>query len=76
MESDYFNFKKYYSVIMLAARNSDLLFTYVIIGALKNRFRLWHKRIEFKLSNTTNIIKTAAILHNLCVMNNDDEEID
>jgi hypothetical protein len=32
--------------------------------------------MEFKLSNTTNIIKTAAILHNLCVVNNDHEEID
>jgi hypothetical protein len=161
-ETDYFNFKKYHSVIMLATVNSDLLFTYVNIGApgrcndasifnrcilseviedpiyanhfimvnntkiqshliadsafalnrtvlkpfadradlpkchstfnyrlsrarcsverafgaLKNRFRLLHKKIEFKLCNTTNIIKTAAILHNLCVMNNDNEEID
>jgi hypothetical protein len=161
-ETDYYNYKKYHSVIMLATVDSDLLFTYVNIGApgrcndasifnrcilseiiedpiyanqfmmvnntkiqshliadsafalsrtvlkpfadragmpnshstfnyrlsrarcsverafgaLKNRFRLLHRKIEFKLKNTTNIIKTAAILHNLCVMNNDNEEID
>ena len=32
-ETDYFNYKKYHSVIMLAVVNSSLLFTYVNIGA-------------------------------------------
>ena len=45
-------------------------------GALKNRFRLLHRKLEFKLNNTINIIKTAAVLHNICVLNNDQEEID
>ncbi|CAF4210665.1 unnamed protein product [Rotaria sp. Silwood2] len=32
-ECDYFNYKKYHSIIMLATVNSNLLFTYVNIGA-------------------------------------------
>ena len=156
-ETDYYNYKKFYSVILLAMVNSDLAFTYVNIGApgrcndssvysrstlpdviknsvyedyytmingvkvrshmvadsafaldktvikpfpehpdmsrqervfnyrlsigrssierafgmLKNRFRLLHKRMEFDLNNSINIIKAAAILHNLCVLSGD-----
>ncbi|CAF2774815.1 unnamed protein product [Rotaria sp. Silwood2] len=32
-EPDYYNYKKYHSVIMLATVNSDLLFTYINVGA-------------------------------------------
>ncbi|CAF1487329.1 unnamed protein product [Rotaria sordida] len=32
-ECDYFNYKKYHSIIMLATVNSNLLFTYINIGA-------------------------------------------
>ena len=33
-ETDYFNYKKYHSVVMLATVNSDLLFTYINVEAL------------------------------------------
>jgi hypothetical protein len=161
-EIDYYNYKKHHSITMLAAVNSDLLFTYVNVGgpgrcndssifsrstlsqiiedpiyenhfmmmnntriqchliadsafslnktlikpfaerpnmprqhskfnyrlsrarcsverafgALKNRFRLLHKKIEFKLNNITNMIKAATILHNLCIMYGDKDEVD
>ncbi len=45
-------------------------------GALKNRFRSLHKKMEYNLSNTTNMIKAATILHNLCIINGDKDEID
>ncbi|CAF1619195.1 unnamed protein product [Adineta ricciae] len=45
-------------------------------GALKNRFRLLHRKLEFDLKNTINIIKTAAILRDICCLNNDQQDID
>nr|ACD54739.1 PIF/Harbinger-like protein [Adineta vaga] len=161
-ETDYYNYKKHHSIIMRAIVNSDLLFTYVNIGAsgrcndssiynrsslsqviedpiydnhymminqikvrchfiadsafslsktlmkpfperpnmqkeystfnyrlsrarcsvertfgaLKNRFRLLHKKIEYNLSNITNMVKAATILHNLCILNGDNDEIE
>jgi hypothetical protein len=45
-------------------------------GSLKNRFRLLHKKMEFKLDNLTTIIKAATILHNLCIIEGDNIEID
>lgn len=162
LETDYFNYKKYHSVVMLATVNADLLFTYVNIGApgrcndasiynrcvlseviedpiysryfmilnnqklqshliadsafalsrtllkpfpdrvdmpktqstfnyrlsrarcsverafgaLKNRFRLLHRKLEFNLNNTIKIIKASAILHNICVLSSDQQEIE
>ncbi|CAF1118756.1 unnamed protein product [Rotaria sordida] len=134
-EVDYYNYKIYHSIIMLATVNADLLFTYVNRGApgkcnessiynrstlsqviedptYENHFmimdntkirchfiadsafsltktlikpfperpnmpkKLLHKKMEFNLCNTTNIVKVATILHNLCVMNGDKDEID
>ncbi|CAF3307254.1 unnamed protein product [Rotaria sp. Silwood2] len=161
-ESDYYNYKKYHSILMLAVVNSNLKFTYVNIGApgrcndasvynrsslaqvikndiyannymvinstriqshmiadsafslsrtllkpfsqkpnmprshtlfnyrlsrcrstierafgaLKNRFRLLHKKMEFELNNTIKIIQATTILHNLCVDENDILDVD
>ncbi|CAF2119842.1 unnamed protein product [Rotaria magnacalcarata] len=161
LETDYFNYKKYHSVIMLAVVNADLGFTYINVGApgrcndasvysqsnlsdviknsiyedhymtvnntkiqshliadsafaldqtllkpfpdridmprqhrmfnyrlsrcrstverafgmMKNRFRILHKKMEFNLDNTINIIKTAVIMHNICILHGDVEDI-
>ncbi|CAF0959072.1 unnamed protein product [Adineta ricciae] len=161
-ETDYFNYKKYHSVIMLAVVNSSLLFTYVNVGApgrcndssvfsrstlsdviqmpiyanhyininnvkiqshliadsafplkpsvlkpygekpnmlrserlfnyrlsrcrcsverafgsMKNRFRCLHKKLEYDINYVCTLIKATAVLHNLCVFNNDLIEID
>ncbi|CAF4749204.1 unnamed protein product [Rotaria socialis] len=161
LEADYFNYKKYHSVIMLAVVNADLGFTYINVGApgrcndasvysrsnlsdviknsiyedhymtvnntkiqshliadsafaldqtllepfpdridmprqhrmfnyrlsrcrstverafgmMKNRFRILHKKMEFNLDNTINIIKTAVIMHNICILHGDVEDI-
>ena len=38
---------------------------------MKNRFRIVHKGMEFNLDDAINIIKTAAILHNICILSGD-----
>ncbi|CAF1537989.1 unnamed protein product [Rotaria magnacalcarata] len=161
-EIDYFNYKKHHSAILLATVNSDLLFTYVNVGApsrcndslvynnstlasliqhpmyqnhflivnnvnvqshliadsafclnstllkpyvdkpnmpkcqslfnyrlsrarclverafgsLKNCFKLLHRKIEYSLDNTINIIKAATVLHNICITRGDKVDID
>ena len=45
-------------------------------GLMKNRFRILHKRMEFDLNNTINIIKTSAILHTICVLSGDFNDIE
>ena len=161
-ESDYFNYKKFFSIIMLAVVNAELKFTYVNVGApgrsndssvytrstlsevihspiyenhfiyvnnlkvrchlvadsafpldhtlmkpyairpnmdraqatfnyrlsrcrctverafglMKNRFRSLHKKMEFRIENVINIIKSVALLHNICISNGDLNEID
>ena len=40
-------------------------------GLLKNRFRCLHKKLEFNLDNSINIIKATAILRNLCILYGD-----
>ncbi len=45
-------------------------------GALKNRFRLLHKKIEFDIKNITNLVKAAVILHNICILSGDKDEIE
>ncbi|CAF3550803.1 unnamed protein product [Rotaria socialis] len=162
LELDYYNYKKFHSIIMLATVDSNLLFTYVNVGApgrcndtyvyskcqlydvvqgdiyskyymkvnntsvqthliadsafpldrtlmkpyaiqpdmpkenatfnyrlsrcrstverafgiLKNRFRCLKKKMEFHMDNTTNIIKTLVVLHNLCIFTGDNPEVD
>ena len=38
---------------------------------LKNRLRCLKEKMEFNMENTINIIKTFAILHNLCIITGD-----
>jgi hypothetical protein len=162
METDYYNYKKYHSIIMLAVVNASLQFTYVNVGApgrcndssvytrstlfdvvqhdiyakqylnmggrnvqahliadsafpisqtlmkpypektnmprqqslfnyrlsrtrcaverafggLKNRFRCLHKKLEYDINNSINIIKATTIIHNLCVINHDGIEVE
>ncbi|CAF2068136.1 unnamed protein product [Rotaria magnacalcarata] len=162
LELDYYNYKKFHSIIMLATVDSNLLFTYVNVGApgrcndayvyskcqlydvvqgdiyskyymkvnntsvqthliadsafpldrtlmkpyaiqpdmpkenatfnyrlsrcrstverafgiLKNRFRCLKKKMEFHMDNTTNIIKTLVVLHNLCIITGDNPGVD
>ena len=45
-------------------------------GALKNRFRSLHKKMEYNLDNTITMIKATTILHNLCILEGDEIEID
>lgn len=45
-------------------------------GHLKNRFRMIHKKIEYDIENAKDIIKTACILHNVCVDAADSIETD
>ncbi len=161
-EPDYYNYKKYHSVIMLATVNCKLMFTYVNVGApgrcndssvysrstlydviqnpiykndsitmnnvkihshliadsasalnstlmkpfaerpnmsrkeatfnyrlrrarssverafgiMKNRFRCVHRKMEYDLNNSINIIKAITILHNLCIIVGDNSEIE
>ena len=35
-----------------------------------------HKKMEFCLDNVTNVLKAATILHNICIANGDENEID
>ncbi|CAF3219914.1 unnamed protein product [Rotaria sp. Silwood2] len=45
-------------------------------GLLKNRFRILHKKMEFDLDNTINVIKATVVLHNLCIISEDLSEIE
>ena len=47
-----------------------------VFDLMKNRFRILHKRMEFDLNNTINIIKIAAILHNICLLSGDFNDIE
>ena len=45
-------------------------------GALKNRFRCLHKKMEFDLHHVVTLIKTAVVLHNLCIAHGDGVEVE
>ena len=45
-------------------------------GLLKRGFRCLNKKMEYNLGHTTTIILVATIIHNMCIDDNDIEDID
>ena len=60
LESDYYNYKKFHSIIILAVVNANLMFTYVNVGAPEDQttpqFTAVHHCLKWYIIEYTKII--------------------